>query len=376
MIRINLLEKDRLGQDPLESDLPEDAGVPKEEPTGVPPEEAETQAAEPEEELQETEPAEDSEPKVHLPRGKKRQPGQPPRKRPPKDAALSRGPSTGFIVFLLLIAIGVTAYFSFFHKSDMPEPVPVSTDTTVQEITQDTVTTQPAAEASQQVPPETKQIPERAESPGYFQKFSDQELRYAVAHGKKKLESAYRLLSSIQNQSDLGFLSIGNEHLTLSAITESPSFANRIRRQVTNTSIIRNIELFQVTGLTSDNFTEVSVYANLTALERQAESTDLRQVDIGDVHHQLKEWISIPTIELTEWNAKQVNNVNGWNRGPLYIQMAGTKTGIIRVIHSLKNYGYNFGVSKIYVYAPRGNANTSDQYIFKLFITLFGAENL
>ncbi|MBS1272411.1 MAG: hypothetical protein MAGBODY4_01556 [Candidatus Marinimicrobia bacterium] len=374
MIRVNLLEEDRLGKEPLKSS--QITGEAPEEEKEVPTEPEEEQQPTPEEEGAAAEAAPEDESRVKIPRSKKRQPGQPPKKRQPQEPPLSRGPSTGIIVFLFILAVGVTVYFMFFHKPKGQAPVPVATDTTTQEV-------QPAPEEKIAV---TEEAPEQAkgptqtpgpttalETPATHLPQSAEEIQQAVSLGKRKLESAYRLLSNVQAQSRLGFLSIGNQHLTLSALTNSRTFANRVRRQITNTSIVKNIELFDVQGINRGGYkAEVNVYGNLKSLEEKPDSRGFRSTDIGNVHRVLKVWIAIPTIELIRWNTKQVTTVDGWNRGPVYIQMEGTHTGIIRVIHALKNHGYNFSVSKIYVSTPHEVTDNSPIYNLKLYLTMYG----
>jgi len=363
MIRINLLEEDRLRKEPLEaSEVGEEAF--NEEVEQPESESAESQQPTPEDE-----------PSVKIPRSKKRSAGTPPKKRKPQQPPLARGPSTSVILFLLVIAIGVTTYFIFFNKPGEMPPVPVLTDTTTRVVEQETAdVTEPADKVPTPVTEQAEPAPlsTEREVPVYLPQ-NMAEIQHVVSLGKKKLEAAYRLLNNVQTQSQLRFLSIGNQHLAMSTLTNSRTFANRVRRQITNTSIVRNIELFDVQGVKRDGYkAEVNVYGNLKPQDEMSDPRDPRQTDIGNVHRELKEWVAIPTIELVQWNTTKVTRVNGWNRGPLFIQMEGSYTGIIRVIHALKNHGYNFSVSKIYVSTPYEISNSAPVYSLKLYLTLFG----
>mgnify|MGYP005843928515 CR=1 FL=1 len=372
MSKLNLLDDDQLGKTPIEEQQTQKESPSQPDEHEQSPGEREQKDSSGVEEL-----SQDAA-RVRIPRAKGRKPGKPPKKRQPQASPLSRGPSTSVIVFLLVVAIGVTLYFMVFKQPQGPAPVPVAMDTTESVVSEKPGTTTPPATKPEIVSSDTpikEPAPvQRSESvdQGMMEKNTD-EIKKSVERGKQKLESAYRLLSNISDRSALNFLSIGNEHLTLSAYTKSQAFANRVRTQITNTSMIDNIQLFDVEGnIQYDSQAQVSVYANMKPVTKFDKSRDLRTVGLSDVHHHIKEWIAIPTIELTDWNAHRTTVVDGWERVPLYIELTGSKTGIIRVIHAIKNYGYNVNISKIYVYSSSPEYSDTGQYTLKLYVALFG----
>jgi len=383
-MRINLLDDDSLRK-PGEEAVPEDQKSPGQDL----PEEHPLDNFDEAVEQDNPSAAETDEPSVKIPRGEGHEVQGSLKHRQPQQSPVSKGPSLGFIIFLIIIAAGVVIYFWLFRNPKEMTPVPVTPKS--EQTTQTPVpsappeTTKTAAEVP--APPEkpvTPPIKEKSSQAtpavskadfGRLETNAD-DIKATIIRGKKKLESSYRILSTVQAQSVLRLLSISDDHLALSGVTRSRTFANRVKVQLTDTAIIHDMPLFDVSPvLNRVGEFEVNVYATLRQKNGEHGASDLKSVGIGTVLEEIKEWIGVPTITIASWQTKHTDQVGDWQRGPLYIQVNGTKTGIIRVIHALKNYSHNVGISKIIVYSQSRSLDSADQYTLNLYLTLFGKEN-
>jgi len=396
MIQINLLEEDGLSKSPvsLERPAPEEISeqqtseesleTPTEEEIGL---ESFDQVEEsPEATAAPDEPGEDEHEITRRPNipgaGERRQEPTGKRRYEPKKSPFSRGPSIRVIIFLLVVVVGVTLYFLLRNPEQQMTPVPVTPpeETTAPEQPGETavISTEPAEESTPQTET-TQETTSPTEGTSAYVPYaglerSEQDIIDAIQHGRRKVESTHTILSATSGEGHINFLSISDDHLTLSARVYSAGMAERLHRAILGTSLVDTIALFYKDDISQNEggSFNIDLFSDIRHPERAANKNDLKIATLSQIYAKAKEWIGIPSIELLAWQPQTAKTIDGWTRGPLYVQFAGTKVSIMRVLKTIQKAGYNVGISKIYIYNHANQPMVPGPYQVKLYLTLFG----
>lgn len=304
----------------------------------------------------------------------------------PEESAFSRGPSSRVILFLLVVAIGVTLYFILRSPDDMtPVPVtPVPEETTPVTPGEQSTETPPAKESAPESPieqkPATQDTGESQAAGKGLEKYvpfagmekSESDIQLAIQHGRQKAESTRAILTATAAGGHINFLSLSNDHLTLNAFTLSPKLSDQLHNEILGTSIVDSIGLFLREPSPRGEGYNVDVYTDVIHTPLQPDSSSLRPMSLSDIFRKLKEWIALPSIRILDWRPQYVAAVDGWDRGPVYIQLAGTKVSIMRVLQIVRKEAYNVGISKVYIYNHTEQPSLQGPYQVKLYLTLYG----
>ncbi len=393
MIQINLLEEDGLSKSPVSLKRPTTDEFPdttaKDEPVESPQEEVEeatlgeeTAAKDSIAEEEQESTGSESGKRPKIPRSGDRKDTTKPRpKYEPKKSPFSRGPSLGVIIFLLLVVVGVTLYFLLRHPKKEMTPVPVSPPERT------TAPTQPGDQAKPPVKqpekPTPKPTPQKETSPAkettaYVPyagvERSEQDIIDAIQHGRRKVESTHTILSAISGEGHINFISISDDHLSLNAHVYSAAMAEGLRNAILATSLVDTIALFykDKDDLNSEDGFDIDIYSEIKHPKMSANKNDLKIATLSQIYAKTKEWIGIPSIQLLAWQPQTAETIDGWTRGPMYVQFAGTKVSIMRVLRTIQKAGYNVGISKIYIYNHTNQPLVPGPYQVKLYLTLFG----
>jgi|GEM_PF-2079547 len=397
MIQINLLEEDGLSKSPVSLERPEPEEIseqetPEKQLEAPAEEEVDREPTEQAEEVQEaaaapeeTEEAEQDitrRPKIPGAGERKQEPTQ-KRRYEPKKSPFSRGPSIGVIIFLLVVVVGVTLYFLLRNPDQQMTPVPVTPpeETTTPEQPGETgvTPTEPAEEAPTPQPETTQESASPTEETSSYVPYAgiernEQDIIAAIQHGRRKVESIHTILSATSGEGHINFLSISDDHLTLNARVYSAGMADRLHQAILGTSVIDTIALFYKDDISQNEggSFNIDLFSDIRHPDMAANKNDLKIATLSQIYAKAKEWIGIPSIELLAWKPQKAGTIDGWARGPMYVQFAGTKVSIMRVLKTIQKAGYNVGISKIYIYNHADQPMVPGPYQVKLYLTLFG----
>lgn len=396
MIQINLLEEDGLSKSPVSLERPAPEEISEQEVS----EELRETSAEEETDLAPTEEAEETQEAAAAPEdteeaepditrrpiipgaGEQKQEPTQKRRYEPKKSPFSRGPSIGVIIFLLVVVAGVTLYFLLRNPDQQMSPVPVTPpeETTAPEQPGETAVTptEPTEEEPTPQPETTQETTVPTEATSYVPyagiERNEQDIIAAIQHGRRKVESTHTILSATSGEGHINFLSISDDHLTLNARVYSAGMAERLHQAILGTSLVDTIALFYKDDISQSEggSFNIALFSDIRHPEMAANKNDLKIATLSQIYAKAKEWIGIPSIELLAWQPQTARTIDGWTRGPMYVQFAGTKVSIMRVLKTIQKAGYNVGISKIYIYNHADQPMVPGPYQVKLYLTLFG----
>ncbi len=280
-------------------------------------------------------------------------------------SSIYRGQSLAILIFLIVVGIGVAVYFLYFDNTErfsiLGPSIPERVVSDEQNISDDPGVTEE----------EKGQFPDDE-----FRQRTEDDLsaiRQFILHGKKITNYSHRIFSEVNDRSFIRFFAVSDEHMSLSALTRTPSFVGNIRAKIMDTDIVADLPLFSSQDYSTHTRTwvELNVYANLLQLDLP-DDISMQQENLEAVRIHVKDLISIPEVNLRAWNTLQTSPVDGWNRGFIYSELIGKKESILQVLHSLQVTDHNISISKVLVSSVDTPLQFSDEYVMKLYIVIYG----
>jgi|GEM_PF-5053585 len=304
----------------------------------------------------------------------------------PQKSPFSRGPSVGFIAFLLLVTILVTVYYLFIQQPKDIPPTPVSEGTSPQtEVTQPqptgTLETEPETGSPEQTvnqrPQEiqadtdaSEQSTDRTQLSAMKVELAEHRVTSVIAEGQRQLDRFYFLVGDLVQLAEIQVLTISGGHIACTGRTRIKSDALTVRRRLEQNPLLAGLPVFEVTSVpTSREFPyQFHFYAFTRHQDVNTSDVVLHHSPISEIRERLKYWIGLPSVSLTSWRITGTEDHGQWMSATLRAGVCGERTSLLRVVNILRSQGYNFGVNKAVLHTEQG----SNRYRLEFYLTLYG----